>query len=224
MIVCVCCCRCIVTGTATVCSTSPACLQLLNRAQHLSTANINRGSCVAAHALPRRRSFTGNRPSTSLLLPELSAYTVGQVLALYEHQVAVQVRWGCGWAAELEGMDRAAGVKGMDRATSVSNRGSSNSSISSRGPWQCRRGIGWATGATSTSGWRCGWGLGQAPGAAGAAAGDGSAGREGAWASNRSSSRNSSSGWHCTLRLGCAAWPAAAAATTAGGSAGSASV
>ncbi|KAF6251591.1 phosphoglucose isomerase [Scenedesmus sp. NREL 46B-D3] len=36
------------------------------------------------------RSFTGNRPSTSLLLPELSAYTVGQVLALYEHQVAVQ--------------------------------------------------------------------------------------------------------------------------------------
>jgi hypothetical protein len=33
----------------------------------------------------------GNRPSTSLLLPELSAYTVGQLLALYEHQVAVQV-------------------------------------------------------------------------------------------------------------------------------------
>jgi len=34
----------------------------------------------------------GNRPSTSILLPELNAYTVGQVLALYEHQVAVQVR------------------------------------------------------------------------------------------------------------------------------------
>lgn len=35
---------------------------------------------------------SGNRPSTSLLLPELNAYTVGQLLALYEHQVAVQVR------------------------------------------------------------------------------------------------------------------------------------
>lgn len=40
-------------------------------------------SCVSCCA--------GNRPSTSLLLPELSAYTVGQLLSLYEHQVAVQV-------------------------------------------------------------------------------------------------------------------------------------
>lgn len=40
---------------------------------------------------------SGNRPSTSLLLPELNAYTVGQVLALYEHQVAVQVRGGGRW-------------------------------------------------------------------------------------------------------------------------------
>ena len=30
------------------------------------------------------KTFTGNRPSTSILLPELNAYTVGQVLALYE--------------------------------------------------------------------------------------------------------------------------------------------
>jgi len=37
-----------------------------------------------------RRVFGGNRPSLSVLLPELSAYTVGQLLALYEHQVAVQ--------------------------------------------------------------------------------------------------------------------------------------
>ncbi|KIZ06944.1 glucose-6-phosphate isomerase [Monoraphidium neglectum] len=36
------------------------------------------------------RVFTGNRPSLSLLLPELNAYTVGQLLSLYEHQVAVQ--------------------------------------------------------------------------------------------------------------------------------------
>jgi glucose-6-phosphate isomerase len=36
------------------------------------------------------RVFTGNRPSLSVLLPELNAYTVRQLLALYEHQVAVQ--------------------------------------------------------------------------------------------------------------------------------------
>lgn len=36
------------------------------------------------------KSFTGNRPSSSLLLPDLTAYTVGQLLACYEHRIAVQ--------------------------------------------------------------------------------------------------------------------------------------
>jgi hypothetical protein len=43
-------------------------------------------------ALVPHKTFTGNRPSLSVLLPELNAFTVGQLLALYEHQVAVQVR------------------------------------------------------------------------------------------------------------------------------------
>ncbi len=47
--------------------------------------------CTPAHPPPQTaRVFTGNRPSLSVLLPELNAYTVGQLLALYEHQVAVQ--------------------------------------------------------------------------------------------------------------------------------------
>lgn len=50
-----------------------------------------RSQNVPDYLIPHR-TFTGNRPSTSVLLPELSAYTVGQLLALYEHQVAVQVR------------------------------------------------------------------------------------------------------------------------------------
>lgn len=50
-----------------------------------------RSQNVPDYLIPHR-SFTGNRPSTSLLLPELTAYTVGQLLSLYEHQVAVQVR------------------------------------------------------------------------------------------------------------------------------------
>ena len=34
--------------------------------------------------------FPGNRPSTSLLLPRLDAYSAGQLLALYEHRTAVE--------------------------------------------------------------------------------------------------------------------------------------
>lgn len=35
-------------------------------------------------------TFTGNRPSLSLLFPVLNAYTCGQLLALFEHRTAVQ--------------------------------------------------------------------------------------------------------------------------------------
>lgn len=34
--------------------------------------------------------FPGNRPSSSLLLPRLNAFTCGQLLSLYEHRTAVQ--------------------------------------------------------------------------------------------------------------------------------------
>ncbi|GAB2287538.1 Glucose-6-phosphate isomerase, cytosolic 1 [Dionaea muscipula] len=52
------------------------------------------------------KTFSGNRPSLSLLLPTLNAYTVGQLLALYEHRVAVQgFIWGINsfdqWGVEL---------------------------------------------------------------------------------------------------------------------------
>lgn len=36
------------------------------------------------------RTFKGNRPSMSLLLPKLTAYATGQLLAIYEHRTAVQ--------------------------------------------------------------------------------------------------------------------------------------
>ncbi|CAK0773032.1 hypothetical protein CVIRNUC_004023 [Coccomyxa viridis] len=52
------------------------------------------------------KTFTGNRPSTSILLPELTAYTVGQILSLYENRIAVQgFIWGINsfdqWGVEL---------------------------------------------------------------------------------------------------------------------------
>mmetsp|Transcript_20351 Transcript_20351/g.56403 ORF Transcript_20351/g.56403 Transcript_20351/m.56403 type:complete len:668 (+) Transcript_20351:173-2176(+) len=50
--------------------------------------------------------FTGNRPSMSFLLPQLDAYSVGQLLSLYENRVAVQgFLWGINsfdqWGVEL---------------------------------------------------------------------------------------------------------------------------
>lgn len=85
------------------------CVSCRNVFCHLYVARVAGFGCVAAAAMvpvlqgEQSRmnvrvllpcTCAGNRPSTSLLLPELSAYTVGQLLALYEHQVAVQVREG----------------------------------------------------------------------------------------------------------------------------------
>lgn len=41
--------------------------------------------CQAAH-----RVFSGNRPSTTLIYPKLDPFTLGQIIALYEHRVFVE--------------------------------------------------------------------------------------------------------------------------------------
>jgi glucose-6-phosphate isomerase len=38
----------------------------------------------------RHRVFSGNRPSTTLLYPKLTPFTLGQIIALYEHRVFVE--------------------------------------------------------------------------------------------------------------------------------------
>jgi glucose-6-phosphate isomerase len=46
------------------------------------------------HLIPHL-TFSGNRPSNVLLLPRLTAYEAGQLLALYEHRTVVQgFVWG----------------------------------------------------------------------------------------------------------------------------------
>ncbi|XP_022996784.1 glucose-6-phosphate isomerase, cytosolic-like [Cucurbita maxima] len=52
------------------------------------------------------KTFSGNRPSLSILLPSLNAYNIGQLLAIYEHRVAVEgFVWGINsfdqWGVEL---------------------------------------------------------------------------------------------------------------------------
>ena len=59
-----------------------------------------------AEALVPHKVFVGNRPSSSLLLDELTPYSTGQLLALYEHRTAVQgFIWGINsfdqWGVEL---------------------------------------------------------------------------------------------------------------------------
>lgn len=59
-----------------------------------------------AEALVPHKVFSGNRPSSSLLLPTLNAFSTGQLLALYEHRTAVQgFVWGLNsfdqWGVEL---------------------------------------------------------------------------------------------------------------------------
>ncbi|KAG8377767.1 hypothetical protein BUALT_Bualt08G0067600 [Buddleja alternifolia] len=59
-----------------------------------------------SHNLITHKTFSGNRPSLSLLLPSLHAYNIGQLLAIYEHRIAVEgFVWGINsfdqWGVEL---------------------------------------------------------------------------------------------------------------------------
>lgn len=65
---------------------------------------------VRAEGVPEaqvaHRSFPGNRPSNTLLLPKLTPHTLGQLIALYEHKIFVQgAIWGINsfdqWGVEL---------------------------------------------------------------------------------------------------------------------------
>eukprot|EP00232_Nephroselmis_pyriformis_P023375 CAMPEP_0182861104 /NCGR_PEP_ID=MMETSP0034_2-20130328/5303_1 /TAXON_ID=156128 /ORGANISM="Nephroselmis pyriformis, Strain CCMP717" /LENGTH=559 /DNA_ID=CAMNT_0024992993 /DNA_START=27 /DNA_END=1706 /DNA_ORIENTATION=+ len=56
--------------------------------------------------LVAHKTFQGNRPSLSLLLPQVDAFVLGQLLAAYEHRIAVQgFVWGINsfdqWGVEL---------------------------------------------------------------------------------------------------------------------------
>lgn len=63
-------------------------------AQPDALANGKTADEVRAEGCPEElvlhKVFDGNRPSSSLLFPQLSAYVTGQILSLYEHRTAVQ--------------------------------------------------------------------------------------------------------------------------------------
>jgi glucose-6-phosphate isomerase len=62
-------------------------------------------AATIARVLPFR-VFSGNRPSTTMLMPELTPWHLGALIALYEHKIFVQgVIWGINsfdqWGVEL---------------------------------------------------------------------------------------------------------------------------
>ncbi|WP_306605369.1 glucose-6-phosphate isomerase [Azonexus sp.] len=69
------------------------------------TADEARASGIETALLPYR-TFPGNQPSTTIILPKLTPFTLGQLLALYEHKVfCLGVLWNLNafdqWGVEL---------------------------------------------------------------------------------------------------------------------------
>ena len=60
----------------------------------------------ATDAMVQQRAFQGNRPTNSILIKELTPYTLGQLIALYEHKIFTQgIIWNINsfdqWGVEL---------------------------------------------------------------------------------------------------------------------------
>ena len=69
------------------------------------TVEEARATGIPEHLLPFRR-FPGNQPSSTLILPELTPFSLGQLIALYEHKVfCLGVLWNLNsfdqWGVEL---------------------------------------------------------------------------------------------------------------------------
>jgi glucose-6-phosphate isomerase len=87
--------------------------------------------------------FTGNRPSSSLLVGSLDAYTTGQLLALFEHRTAAEgFIWGINsfdqWGVELgkvlatEVRKQLADIRGSNNEKAPHNFNSSTTAMLNR--------------------------------------------------------------------------------------------
>ena len=61
---------------------------------------------AAVSALASHKVFSGNRPSTTIVLPQVDPYHLGMLIALYEHKIFTQgIIWGVNsfdqWGVEL---------------------------------------------------------------------------------------------------------------------------
>lgn len=109
-------------------------------AQPDALANGKTADEVRAEGVPENlvvhKTFEGNRPSLSILSPKLTAYSTGQLLALYEHRTAVQgFLWDINsfdqWGVEL-GKKLANDVK--DHLIDARSRGNEDSNDNAGNP------------------------------------------------------------------------------------------
>ena len=75
-------------------------------AQALTETAPTAAKTLDAATIAKHRSFPGNRPSTTLLLDQLTPTSLGALIALYEHRVFVSgALWGINsfdqWGVEL---------------------------------------------------------------------------------------------------------------------------
>jgi glucose-6-phosphate isomerase len=85
---------------------SQALMQGKSTAQALTEKAPTASAALDAQTVARHRTFPGNRPSTTLLLDELTPRSLGALIALYEHRVFVSgALWGINsfdqWGVEL---------------------------------------------------------------------------------------------------------------------------
>jgi glucose-6-phosphate isomerase len=90
------------------------------RARNLPETEVQR---LAPHLV-----CPGNQPSTTLLLPALTPYTLGQLMALYEHKVFVQ-----GWIWGINSFDQYGVEFGKDMARQLASGSAENRDPSTAG-------------------------------------------------------------------------------------------
>lgn len=112
------------------CAPSPATLSLIGNAQAQSAALMLGRTLDEARDELRARGLDeseierlaphpvcpGDQPSTTLLMPALTPFSLGQVLALYEHKVFVQ-----GWIWGINSFDQYGVELGKNMARSIEN-------------------------------------------------------------------------------------------------------
>jgi glucose-6-phosphate isomerase len=98
---------------------------------------------AAVRRLTPHRTFPGDRPSTILLYKALTPYTLGRLVALYEHKVFVEgVLWDINsfdqWGVEL-GKELAGVLVPILKGEAVLNNGKDSSTASLVARWQALR-------------------------------------------------------------------------------------
>ncbi len=88
----------------------------------------------ATPALVQHRTFPGNRPTNSILIKQLTPYTLGQLLAMYEHKIFVQgIIWNINsfdqWGVELGKQLANAILPELEAAGTVSSHDSSTNGL-----------------------------------------------------------------------------------------------